>query len=106
MTADARCLLNQVNLKTRSGKIKGGLDTADAATNDHHIAKFTVRETSAKLFNLFFFQFFMPFPVGAKNFSPLQVPYNASCMISVISLISIFSSTPMVILLSSNMVMQ
>jgi hypothetical protein len=57
MTADAWRLLNQVNLKPRSGKIKGRLDAADASADDHHITEATVRETSAKLFNLFFFQF-------------------------------------------------
>ena len=46
MAADAWRLLNQINLEPRSGKIKRGLDTADAAANDHHIAKITVRETS------------------------------------------------------------
>jgi len=59
MAPDARGFLNQVNPKTRSGKIKRGLNTADPSTNNHHIAKITVRETFIKLFNLFFFHFFM-----------------------------------------------
>ena len=62
MAANGRCLVDQVNLKTRSGKIKRGLNTADPSTDNHHISKITAsetlvntfRETSTKLvFNYF-----------------------------------------------------
>ena len=53
----ARRFFNQVNLKTRSGKIKRGLNTADPSTDNHDISKITVCETFTKLlqclFNLF-----------------------------------------------------
>ena len=45
MASNARRFLNHINLETRSGKIKRGLDTADPSTDNHHIAKVTVRET-------------------------------------------------------------
>jgi len=51
-----RCLVDQVNLKTRSGKIKRGLNTADPSTDNHDVSKITLCETFTKLFNLFFFQ--------------------------------------------------
>jgi len=62
MAANGRCLVDQVNLKTCSGKIKRGLNTADPSTDNHHITEIaacdafanTVCETFANLvFNLF-----------------------------------------------------
>jgi len=62
MAANGRCLVDQVDLKTRRGKIKRGLNTADPSTDNHHISKIaalealanTVCETFANLvFNLF-----------------------------------------------------
>ena len=47
MAANGRCLVDQVNLKTRSGKIKRGLNTADPSTDNHHITKITAFETFA-----------------------------------------------------------
>ena len=55
MAANGRCFVNQVNLKTRSAKIKCGLNTTDPSTDNHNITKIAVRETFTKLFNLFFF---------------------------------------------------
>ncbi len=60
MAANGRCLVDQVNLKTSSGKIKRGLNTADPSTDNHYVSKITVRETFTKLFNLFFFHFYPP----------------------------------------------
>ena len=60
MAANGRCLVDQVNLKTSSGKIKRGLNTADPSTDNHNISKITVCETFTKLFNLFFFHFYPP----------------------------------------------
>jgi hypothetical protein len=54
MAANGRCLVDQVNLKTRRGKIKRGLNTADPSTDHHHISKMTVCETLTKLLNVFF----------------------------------------------------
>jgi len=47
MAANGRCLVDQVNLKTRSGKIKRGLNTADPSTDNHDITKMTTCETFA-----------------------------------------------------------
>jgi hypothetical protein len=57
MAANGRRLVDQVNLETRSGKIKRGLNTADPSTDNHDISKISLCETFAKLFNLFFFHF-------------------------------------------------
>jgi hypothetical protein len=38
MAPNARRFLNQVHLKTGSGKIEGGLNTADPSTDNHDIA--------------------------------------------------------------------
>ena len=60
MAANARRFLDQVNLKTGSGKIKRGLDTADPSPHNHNISKIIAGETFK---NLFFkhFQFFFHF---------------------------------------------
>jgi hypothetical protein len=42
MTADARRLFNQVDFKTRSGKIERGLNAADPATDNHDVSKIFV----------------------------------------------------------------
>jgi hypothetical protein len=47
MAANGRCLVDQVNLKTRSGKVKRGLDPADPSTDNHYITKMTAFETFA-----------------------------------------------------------
>ena len=47
MAADGRRLVDQVNLKARSGKIKRGLNTADSSTDNHHIAKIVAFEAFA-----------------------------------------------------------
>jgi hypothetical protein len=63
MAANGRCFVNQVNLKTRSAKIKCGLNTADPSTDNHNITKIGVCETITKLLNLFFFHFLSPHQV-------------------------------------------
>ena len=63
MAANGRRFVNEVNLKTRSAKIKGGLNAADSSTDNQNISKITVRETFTKLFNLFFFHFLCPHKV-------------------------------------------
>ena len=55
MAADGRCLINQVNLKTRSGEVERGLNTTDSSTDYHYVAEITPIDTVTKLFNLFFF---------------------------------------------------
>jgi len=65
MAANGRCLVDQVNLKTRGGKIKRGLNTADPSADNHYVSKITVCETFAKLFNLFFFHFLSPHQVSS-----------------------------------------
>ena len=45
MAANGRRLVHQINLKTRSGKIKRGLDPADPSTDNHYITKMTAFET-------------------------------------------------------------
>ena len=66
MAANGRRLFDQVNLKTRSGKIKRRLNAADPSTDNHHISKMTACETFANtvcetftnlVFN--FFEFFI-----------------------------------------------
>ncbi len=57
MAADARRFLNQVNLKTGSGKIKGGLNAADPSADDHHISKIPVSAVFTKLLRLILFQY-------------------------------------------------
>ena len=57
MTPNARPSVNQINLKTRSGKIKRRLNTADPSTNNQYVSKITVRETLTELLYLFFFHF-------------------------------------------------
>ena len=64
MAANGRRLVDQVNLKTRSGKIKRGLNTADPSTDYHDVSKTTLSKTFTKLFNLFFFHF----PVSSSGF--------------------------------------
>jgi hypothetical protein len=55
MAPNARRFLNQVHLKTGSGKIEGGLNTADPSTDNHDIADILiVCETFTKLLNIFF----------------------------------------------------
>jgi hypothetical protein len=71
MAANGRRLVDQINPKTRSGKIKRGLNPADPSADNHHISEInvreslmnTVRETFANLvFNSFqcFFHFLSP----------------------------------------------
>jgi hypothetical protein len=60
MAADGRCLVDQVNFKTSSGKIKRGLNTADPSTDNHNISKIPLCETFQKPFNVFFFHFYPP----------------------------------------------
>jgi len=71
MAANGRCLVDQVNLKTRSGKIKRGLNTADPSTDNHNISKITLCEAFTKLFNLFFFHFSMSL---SGFFSTISLP--------------------------------
>ena len=54
MAANGRSLVDQVNFKTRSGKIKRGLNTADSSTNNHYVSKITVSKTFTKFLNVFF----------------------------------------------------
>jgi hypothetical protein len=78
MAANGRCLVDQVNLKTSSGKIERGLNTADPSTDNHHISKITacesitdaVRKTFTNLvFN--YFERFFHFPCPLWSFVSL-----------------------------------
>jgi len=51
---DARRFFNQVNPKTGSGKIKRGLNTAYASTNDHDVSKMGVSNALTELLNFLF----------------------------------------------------
>ncbi len=68
MAANGRCLVDQVNLKTRSGKIQRGLDTADPSTDNHDVSKTNVSETLIKLLRLFFFHLSMSLRKGLHRF--------------------------------------
>jgi hypothetical protein len=45
MAAYGRCLVNQVYLETRSGKVKRGLNSADPSADNHHISEIPAFET-------------------------------------------------------------
>ena len=47
MAANGWCLVDEVNLKTSSGKIKRGLNTADPSSDNHDVSKITAFETFA-----------------------------------------------------------
>ena len=77
MAANGRRLVDQVNLKTRSGKIKRGLNTADPSTDNHHISKMTVCETFANtvcetftnlVFNCFHILVLFPLSITSSGF--------------------------------------
>jgi hypothetical protein len=59
MAANGRRLVDQVDLKTRSGKIERGLNATDPSADNHDVSKITLCETLTKLFNLFFFHLLM-----------------------------------------------
>ena len=59
MAANARSFLNQVNLKTGSGKIKRGLNSADPSADNHYVSKIS-----------FFFHFSISF---SDLFDPLNL---------------------------------
>jgi len=52
MAANGRRLVDQVNLETCRGKIKGSLNTTDPSTDDHDISKMAVCEASKKPLDL------------------------------------------------------
>lgn len=54
VTANGRRLVDQINLKTRRGQIKRGLNTADPSTDNHHISEITAFQTWANLALNFF----------------------------------------------------
>jgi len=50
MAANGRRLVHQVNLETRSGKIKRGLNTTDPSSDNHHVSQMALLyETFANL---------------------------------------------------------
>jgi hypothetical protein len=66
MAPNARRFLNQVDLKISGGKIKSGLNTADASTNNHYVSQVAVCEDFRDLFHdLFFFHFLTPHQVSS-----------------------------------------
>jgi hypothetical protein len=54
VAADRGSLLDQIHLKTGGGKIEGGLDTADAATDDHDVAHIVICKVLANLLHVVF----------------------------------------------------
>jgi hypothetical protein len=82
VAANGRRLVHQIDLKTRSGKIKGSLDPADSPTDDHDIPKMTALETFAHtvceastnpVLNFFQFSFHFPSPYQASS-APASAP--------------------------------
>jgi hypothetical protein len=53
MAANGRRLIHQIDLETRSGKIKRSLDAADPSTDHHHVSKISTCEALAELSNVF-----------------------------------------------------
>ena len=106
VASDARRFLDQVNLKTGSGKIERSLDAADASTDNHDVTKIAVCGTFKKSFNLLFFHFTGSLSVFSMGCASLHPPYITSEMISVMSLISMTSLSSRFNLLSSKFVMQ
>jgi hypothetical protein len=47
VAANGGRLVHQINLETRSGKVKRGLHPADPSTDHHHVAKIAAPETLA-----------------------------------------------------------
>ena len=56
MAANGRRFLNEVNLKTSTGKIEGGLNAADPPTDNHDVSKIPFCKTTTKLLNFFYWQ--------------------------------------------------
>lgn len=56
---DARRLLDQVDLKAGSGKIKRGLNTADPSTDHHDVSKIAAFNILAKLFDVFPYRYYV-----------------------------------------------
>ena len=54
MAPNARLFLNQIHLKTSSGKVKCGLNTADPSTDNHYVSKITISKVFTKLLNIVF----------------------------------------------------
>ena len=52
--ADGRCFLNQVDLESGRRQIKGRLDSADPAADNHHVAEIAFDQTLAQLLYLLF----------------------------------------------------
>ena len=65
MAANGGGFLNKVNLKTSSGKIERGLNTADPSADNHNISEIAFGKIFTKLFNLFVFHFRSPHQVSA-----------------------------------------
>ncbi len=55
VTANGRCLVDQVNLETSCGKIERGLNAADPSTNNHDVSEIALSETCLKLLELLFY---------------------------------------------------
>jgi hypothetical protein len=49
MAANGGCFLDQIDLKTGSGKIKRGLNTADPSTNNHYVSTMVVSDALTNL---------------------------------------------------------
>lgn len=55
MAANGGRFIDKIDLKTASGKIKRGLNTADTSTNNHYVPEIVAPKTFTELFNLFSF---------------------------------------------------
>ena len=63
MAANGRRLVHQVNLKTCGSKIKGGLNTTDPSSDNHHVSQIACYEALANLvFNFLQFLFHFSSP--------------------------------------------
>jgi hypothetical protein len=56
MAANGRRFLNEVNPKTSSGKIEGGLNAADPSPDNHDVSKIAFCKTSTKLPDFLYWQ--------------------------------------------------
>ena len=59
VAADARRLLDQVHLEAGSGKIEGGLDTADPSADDHDVSEVAFGRIFTQLLHILFERYYV-----------------------------------------------
>ena len=73
MAANAWPFFNQVDLEPGRGKIKRGLNAADASTNNHYVSKIGFSKAPAKLLEFLFQQYY---------FSHFLSPHRPACAVA------------------------